>query len=346
MDMDKAKLEYIWLDGYEPTQNMRSKTMVRSEFGGTLEECPMWMFDGSSTKQAEGRDSEVLIKPQAIFSDPFHKAEESSGVEGSFLVMCDTYLPTMEPHPTNSRHSAQETFNKYAELESLFGIEQEFFITKNNKVLGFSGAPYTEPFSQGDYYCSIGASNSIGREFIEEAFENCLKAGLRLTGLNAEVAPSQWEFQVCDQGINVSDQLMMMRYILNRTAEKYGWEITFNPKPIKGEWNGSGCHTNFSTSIMRAEGGYEHILNAIELLRENHDYHMLQYGEGNEHRMTGKLETSNFMKFSSGIANRGCSIRIPTQTHADKKGYFEDRRPASNIDPYLVSSLIYQTSCL
>jgi len=334
------KAEYIWIDS---KGNLRSKTRVihlHDDYKNSLQAYPEWNYDGSSTGQAQGNYSEIIIKPCAIYNDPFRSSHDR-------MVLCSTYLPNGNPHITNTRHKAVEIFNSDTnDLKPLFGIEQEFFITKNNKVLGFSGAPYSEPFSQGDYYCGIGASNAIGREFIEEAFENCLKAGLRLTGLNAEVAPSQWEFQVCDQGINVSDQLMMMRYILNRTAEKYGWEITFNPKPIKGEWNGSGCHTNFSTSIMRAEGGYEHILKAIDLLRDNHDYHMLQYGEGNEHRMTGKLETSSFMKFSSGIANRGCSIRIPTQTHADKKGYFEDRRPASNMDPYVVTSLIFKTTSL
>ena len=335
------KFEYIWIDA---TGNTRSKTRIignkdnyhinNKELVNIL---PEWNFDGSSTGQAPGNDSEVIIKPCSVFDDPFRDAN-------SKLVLCDCYLPNGKPHITNKRFDAVKIFANHTELKPMFGIEQEFFLTRSNIPLGFE--QNRNPKSQGDYYCGNGASNAIGRECIEDAFNNCLKAGINLTGMNAEVAPSQWEFQVCDYGIDVCDQLWVMRYILNRTAELYGWEVTFDPKPIEGTWNGSGCHTNFSTKPMRSQGGYDLILNAIHKLSTKHDYHMSNYGVGNEKRMTGEYETSDYNKFSYGVANRGCSVRIPRETEKNGKGYLEDRRPSSNMDPYVVTSLIYETTSL
>ena len=340
--------EYVWIDA---EGNLRGKTKVTNKDAeGDVEKLPVWNYDGSSTKQAEGNNSEVLIRPQAIFRDPFHKVDSESGVEGSFLVMCDTYLPNMEPHPTNSRFPAQQTFEKYAELESRFGIEQEFFVKHRDvdgenagRVLGFGEHQVLKPAPQGQYYCSVGSNNAFGRDFIMAAFHNCLKAGLNLTGMNAEVAPGQWEFQVCADGIAAADQLFIMRYILGRTGESFGYAVDFHPKPVDSvEWNGSGCHTNFSTKAMREEGGYEVIKTALDKLSNYQDLCMKNYGVDNNKRMTGELETSNFSEFSWGVANRGCSVRVPNSTVEEGKGYFEDRRPASNMDPYVVTAMLVE----
>ena len=327
-------VEYIWLDG---DNNPRSKTKVVTN-KEELQNLPIWNYDGSSTGQANGNDSEVLIKPQVRYPDPFR---------GSYhiMVLCDTYNPDMTPHKTNTRYSAVKQFLQKPELEPMFGIEQEFFLEKNDEILGWV-TTNNNPKPHGDYYCGNGASNAIGRSCIEDAFQKCLDAGLKLTGLNAEVAPSQWEFQVCATGIDAADQLIMMRYILNRTAELHGLSINYHPKPISGDWNGSGCHTNFSTKPMREEGGYPIILDAITKLEKRHTYHMEQYGSHNELRMTGLHETASFDKFNYGVANRGASVRIPRSTEANKMGYFEDRRPSSNMDPYIVTSLIFDTCCL
>ena len=331
-------VEYVWLDA---NNNPRSKTRVISDRSDLLS-LPIWNYDGSSTGQANGDDSEVIIKPGPIFKDPFRG-------ENNIMVLCETYNPDMTPHVTNTRNKAMQLFNKNLDLKPMFGIEQEFFLEKDDTILGWyspNSSTYI-PKPQGNYYCGIGSNNAIGRDCIEHAFRNCLIAGLNLTGMNAEVAPSQWEFQVCETGIVAADQLIMMRYILNRTAELYGLNINYHPKPItEGDWNGSGCHTNFSTQPMRDPNGYSEILNAIDKLSKKHDYHMTHYGTDNNLRMTGLHETASYTNFSYGVANRGASIRIPRTTEAEQCGYLEDRRPSSNMDPYIVTSLIFETCCL
>ena len=337
--MSYYKLEYIWIDGLGKP---RSKTKIVRTLYENIEDLPEWNYDGSSTGQATGSDSEVIIRPKAWFPDPFR----GDTIFGHKLVLCDTYLPNGEPHPTNTRVIAEKIFNSNVKLKPRFGIEQEFFLSKEGRPIGFPINKNKYPAPQGNYYCGTSANNIMGRECIEKAFENCLKAGLNLTGLNSEVAPSQWEFQVDSYGIEVCDQLYIMRYILDRTAEYYGWSVDFYPKPIEGDWNGSGCHINFSTSTMRDVGGYAEILNAIKKLEKNHLKHMKNYGEGNEKRMTGQHETAKYDDFTYGVANRGASVRIPRQTELLKCGYFEDRRPSSNMDPYIATSLIFETCCL
>lgn len=339
-----ALLEYVWVDAFG---NTRSKTKVMANPPASLSsngsvklaQLPSWNYDGSSTGQADGTDSEVILKPCAIFNDPFRSGDNAK------LVLCDTYLPNGDPHPSNTRYYANQKFNRALELSPLFGIEQEFFITKNGWPIGFPENRFDQPSPQGPYYCSAGES-AIGRDCVEKAFIRGLEAGLALTGMNAEVAPSQWEIQVCAPGINCADQLTILRYILNRTAEDYGCGISLDPKPVEGDWNGSGCHTNFSTGPMRQPGGYDAIISAISRLGERHAHHMKEYGDRNDLRMTGQHETASYHKFSYGVANRGASIRIPRETEKEGKGYLEDRRPASNMDPYVVTSMIFETSCL
>jgi glutamine synthetase len=329
-------VEYVWLDA---NGSPRSKTKVIYEKTPKNKEdlnLPLWNYDGSSTGQANGEDSEVILKPQSVFPDPFRGGD-------CLIALCDTYNPDMTPHATNTRHIAMERFALYPNAEPMYGIEQEFFLMKDNDILGFYKDAKREP--QGDYYCGNGANNAIGRDCVEAAFKRCILAGVHVTGMNAEVAPSQWEIQVCATGINAADQLVIMRYILNRTAEMYGLWVNYHPKPlVDGDWNGSGCHVNYSTKRMRNEGGYEHIMKAIKKLESKHSEHMAQYGSHNELRMTGLHETASYYTFSYGVANRGASVRIPRQTEKDQKGYLEDRRPSSNMDPYVVTSLILETT--
>lgn len=331
-------IEYVWIGGnYE----LRSKIKVlyNDHIVDSLAYIPEWNFDGSSTNQADGTDSEVIIKPRAIFSsqDTNHK-----------YVLCDTYTPSGIPLETNNRVKAEKIFDKKLSESPWYGMEQEYFLIdkQTNKPLGFDGNK-----TQGQYYCSIGANNAYGRNIAEEHLNYCIKYGIKVSGMNSEVAPGQWEYQVgpCE-GIEAGDHLWMARYFLEKTAENHNVVVSIDPKPLLGDWNGSGCHTNYSTKSMR-EGiddkkGIFFIKNAIEKLSKNHDEHMKVYGTGNELRMTGKHETASYDVFSYGIANRGASVRIGNTNYKNECGYFEDRRPSSNCDPYLVTSILFETTIL
>ena len=343
----KTCIEYVWIGG---NNELRSKTKVIDLIPNlSLNQIPEWNYDGSSTNQASGEDSEIIIKPRSVFNDPFRSNRD-------YMVMCDTYQADGKPHKTNYRNWANDIFNKKLDEEPWFGLEQEYFLTDKdspNWFLGGGGGgvlPPQVPKCQGQYYCSAGAENSFGRNVSEEHLYCCIKAGIKIAGINGEVAPGQWEFQIgpCT-GIEEGDHLWMARYILLRVAEKHNRVVNFDPKPFKGNWNGSGCHTNYSTKAMReasAGRGLEYIEQAIRKLGKKHNEHMKFYGTGNEERMTGEHETASFDKFTYGVANRGCSIRIGNDTYKNKKGYFEDRRPSSNCDPYLVIGKIFKTTVL
>lgn len=337
-------VEYVWIGG---KGEVRSKTKVMDRLVTSPEECPEWNFDGSSTEQAHGDDSEVIIIARAMFNDPFRGEHDK-------LVICDTYKPDGTPLSNNNRVWANDTFNKKLDEEPWFGLEQEYFLMcpETGKPLGFP-ADGSNPPPQGQYYCSAGAANAFGRKVANEHLQACLHAGIKISGVNAEVAPGQWEYQIgpC-VGIEHGDHHWMARYILERVAENHGVAVNIEPKPLTGDWNGSGCHTNYSTKAMRegsADGsktGLDVINEAIEKLSKKHEEHMAVYGTGNELRMTGLHETASYDKFTDGVASRGRSIRRGNATVKNKKGYFEDRRPSSNCDPYLVTAKIFETTCL
>jgi len=328
------KAEYIWLDGVQPTPDLRSKTKILAE--GT--EPPVWGFDGSSTEQAEGHSSDCVLKPVFTCPDPLRGGDD-------ILVLCEVYNADGTPSHTNDRAAAAETAAKFADQDPWFGIEQEYtMLTLEGYPAGFPEGGYPRP--QGPYYCGAGADRVFGREIADEHIEACLHAGLALAGINAEVMPGQWEFQIGPAGLlEVGDHLHVARYLLHRIAEKYGVVITLEPKPMKGDWNGAGCHTNYSTKAMREEGGYDLILEACEKLGKKADLHIANYGAGLEDRLTGLHETASYKEFKYGVSDRGASIRIPLQTKEAGKGYLEDRRPCSNIDPYVVARLLVETTC-
>ena len=332
----KSKLEYIWLDGYKPTQSLRSKTQVRSDFGGTLEECPMWSFDGSSTEQADGSDSDCLLKPVAVFPDP--------GRKNSYLVMTEVLNADGTPHESNGRATIDEADD---DEEFWFGFEQEYFLwdPMTNLPPGFPRGGYPRP--QGPYYCSVGATNAHGREVIEEHLDLCLEAGLNVEGINAEVAAGQWEFQVFAKGAKrAGDETWIARYLLARTAEEHGYDIDWHPKPLgHTDWNGSGMHANFSNTVMRTSGKEDTFIKICEQFSKNIERHISVYGADNAQRLTGQHETQSINQFSFGVSDRGASIRIPVGTVEDGwKGRLEDRRPASNADPYKVAAAIVKTT--
>ena len=330
----KSKLEYIWLDGFKPTQSLRSKTRIERDFSGKIDDCPMWSFDGSSTLQAEGNDSDCLLKPVAIFPDP----DRSNG----YLVMTEVLNADGTPHESNGRATIDDDDNDF-----WFGFEQEYFLNDptTNLPLGFPENGYPAP--QGQYYCSVGAKNAFGRDIVEDHLDQCLEAGINVEGINAEVATGQWEYQVFAKGAkNAGDQVWVARYLAERNAEKWGVSIDLHPKPIKGDWNGSGMHANFSNEVMRTKGG-EKLFNKIceAFDGKNIKKHMDVYGAHNEERLTGLHETQSIDKFSYGVSDRGASIRIPIGTVEDGwVGRLEDRRPASNGDPYKIASVIVSTT--
>lgn len=362
--MSKVFLEYIWLDGNKP-QKLRSKTKVVNEtdiINAEIKDYPLWSFDGGSTKQAGDEEygfkgTDCVLKPVYIVPDPFREKGQHK------LVLCEVYNPDGKtPHKTNTRSKLTELlkelkFKEYdANLKEVpwFGWEQEYIITHpanqsspfqfdGGIPLGFN-ANQEHPRPQGDYYCGVGGLNVIGREIVEEHLKKCTQIGLSIGGVNAEVLIGQWEYQIGPvTAINGSDQLWISRYILQRVAETYGFDISYHPKPVKGDWNGSGCHVNFSTKEMREKGGLKKILEACEKLAERHKEHIDVYGEENHLRLTGKHETSSMEKFSFGNSDRGSSVRIPVHTYTNEKGYFEDRRPAANCDPYKVSLVMIET---
>lgn len=341
--------EYIWLDGTYPTQGLRSKTRAVSfneEQEITKSDFPQWGFDGSSTKQAEGNDSDCLLEPVYFCDDPIRG-------KGSYLVLCEVLNVDETPHVSNTRAKLREVLaNGGQEEEPWCGFEQEYTLFDGMKPLQWPEAGF--PGAQGPYYCGVGSDKVYGRDMVDAHAFACLKAGLIIYGINAEVMPSQWEFQVgyrdvsgdkCE-AIDVCDQLMLARWLLHRIGEDYGVTASFEPKPIKGDWNGAGMHTNFSTKSMRSkETGQKTIDTTIERLSKAHMEHIEVYGEKLAERLTGAHETCNITEFKAGNSDRGASIRIPTSTYKNGYGYIEDRRPAANACPYLVAARLIQTTC-
>jgi len=335
-------VEYVWIGG--TGIDIRSKGKTYKGEITDISQLDEWNYDGSSTWQAETKHSEVLIRPVALFNDPFRLAPNK-------ICLCDTYYPDGTPTNTNFRYFAKKIFDKEAEAKEdpWFGIEQEYILMTGigtHLQWPYKWPPGGYPRSQGLYYCSVGASNTFGRDIMDDHYKACLYAGIKAAGCNVEVLPSQLETQVgiC-KGIEVADHLWMSRYFLLRIGEKYGLDITFKPKPVKGDWNGSGCHTNYSTNGTRSEDGMKTIEKHMDLLSKTHTRLIAMYGE-NKDRLTGLHETSSVNEFSFGVGSRCSSVRIPRETSKNGKGYYEDRRPASDMDPYIVSAAIFSVTIL
>ena len=335
--MTKVKAEYIWIDGHKPTAKLRSKTKVFEGPVKSLDDIPMWGFDGSSTMQAEGSDSDCMLKPVYYLPDPIRGGDD-------ILVMNEVRKPDGSIHESNTRARLVEIAEKHKDEDAWFGIEQEYTFFKGRSPLGWPNGGYPAP--QGPFYCGVGADEVFGRDIVEDHMDICVQAGIQISGVNAEVMPGQWEFQVGSLGpLEVSDQLWIARWILYRIAENYGVNATLHPKPVKGDWNGAGAHANFSTKLMRENGGLKIIESACEKLGRKHEEHIAVYGAHNEERLTGLHETCALHEFRYGVSDRGASIRIPMDTANNGKGYLEDRRPSANMDPYQVCAALIETTC-
>lgn len=332
---DIKTYEYVWLDGYKPEQSLRSKIKA-TDFRGTdlpdpnNQMPPQWSFDGSSTQQAEGNSSDCLLVPIQIYNNPTNP---------DHLVMCEVMSADGSVHSSNFRNEAKSIVTD----EWWFGFEQEYFFTdpEAGEILGWENGT---PKPQGDYYCGVGANNVAGREISEIHLQACIDAGINLTGTNAEVALGQWEYQCFGKGIKAADDLWISRYLLYKIAEEFGVGVNIHPKPKTGDWNGSGMHTNFSNEAMRTAGSEELFNSYCEKLGEVHEEGISLYGSDNDMRLTGLHETQSIDKFSYGVSDRGASIRIPIFTvEHNWNGYLEDRRPASNADPYKILTHIVGT---
>jgi glutamine synthetase len=339
---DKVQCMYIWLDG--TGEFLRCKTKTTDFVPKNPKDLPIWNYDGSSTGQAEGRNSDTYLYPAAIYQDPFRGGNNK-------LVLCETYIEDgVTPCGTNHRKSCNEAMKVAAPQHPWFGIEQEYtLLDVNGHPFGWPEGGYPGP--QGPYYCGVGADKVYGRDIVEAHYRTCLNAGVEIAGTNAEVMPAQWEFQIgiCE-GIQMGDDLWLARFLLHRVSEDFGVVASLDPKPMPGDWNGAGAHCNFSTDDMRKPGGLAVMEKAIEKLSAQHEKHIKAYdpnqGADNARRLTGLHETSSIHDFSSGVANRGASIRIPRDCSKKGYGYLEDRRPSSNCDPYSVTEVIVRTCCL
>jgi len=335
--MKRVMAEYIWIDGHTPTSKLRSKTKILDGKINNVSELPEWGFDGSSTQQAEGHFSDCLLRPVYFLMDPIRGGD-------NVLVMCEVFNADGTVHESNKRAALREISEKYTSQEAWFGIEQEYTFFDGIKPLGWPDNGFPAP--QGGYYCGVGSDEVYGREIVEDHMDACLLAGINMSGINAEVMPGQWEFQVGPSGpLEVSDQLWIARWLLYRIGEDYGVSATLDPKPVKGDWNGAGAHTNFSTKTMREPGGMEVIESACKALGKKHEEHIAVYGSNNEQRLTGLHETCSIKDFRYGVSDRGASIRIPMGTANDGYGYLEDRRPSANADPYEVCFMLMETCC-
>ena len=331
--MTKYKLEYIWLDGNQPVPELRGKTTIKSfEHAPTLSDLPLWGFDGSSTMQAEGKSSDCILKPVALYPDGSRK--------NAYLVLAEVMHPDGSAHPSNARATIEN------DPDFWIGFEQEYFLYKDGRPLGFpeGGNPKT---AQGPYYCGVGYKymGSLARTIVEEHLELCLHAGINHEGINAEVAKGQWEFQIFAKGsAKAADDLWIARYLMARLCERYEVDLELHCKPIRGDWNGSGMHTNFSTKYMREVGGKEYFEALMAAFKDNVAAHIAVYGPDNHLRLTGLHETQAIDKFSYGLSDRGASVRMPVNFIKNGyKGYLEDRRPNSQGDPYQIVSRLLST---
>jgi glutamine synthetase len=339
--------EYIWLDGSEPMKLVRSKTRVIEDKPITsVDQFPEWGFDGSSTNQATGDNSDCILKPVRFVHDPIRG-------QGNYLVLCEVYDRSGKPHKTNTRAVLRNILDQGADQQDAwFGFEQEY------TLLNESGHPYGWPEGgypgpQGPYYCGVGGTRVAGRDLSEDHLEACLEAGLLIYGTNAEVMLGQWEFQIGYRGFDepsdpllVTDHMWLATWLMDRLSEAYGLRVSYDNKPMKGDWNGAGCHTNFSTKLMRdAASGKAEIARVIQAFEAKHDEHIQVYGANLGQRLTGLHETCDINTFKVGDSDRGASIRVPMATSEKGYGYLEDRRPGANVDPYIVAARLLATIC-
>ena len=320
----RKRIEYIWLDGSLPLPQVRGKTRYVDLDKNSV--IPDWNFDGGSTNQGDVANSDRCLTCVRAYKDPFN--------ENGVLALCEVTYHGGPPHESNTRTHLSELVDGVAESDVWVGFEQEvtFINPADREPLGL----LLSPSEQGPYYCGVGSLNNIGRVVMDEFEMRCKRAGVSLEGINAEVMPGQWEFQTPPQGpLKSADDVWVARYILERVSESKPIIISYDPKPHY-KFNGAGCHTNISTVFTRECFDIDEQEKMMVALEIDHLEHLKVCGEGVERRLTGDHETSDYKTFYWGVGDRGASVRIPQRVAMEKAGYFEDRRPSANIDPYRV----------
>ncbi|KAI8993623.1 hypothetical protein BDB01DRAFT_715999 [Pilobolus umbonatus] len=335
---NKTQVEYVYIDD---KQQLRSKSKTLNFIPKDIKDIPPLYVPyytlHQATESTRYRD-DLQLKPVVMYADPFRQGNNK-------LVLCELYYTTNNPHPSNHRPHCVKIMNYYSHLEPWFGMEQEYILFDPSTGKPYEWPQHGQPEMHGRYYCGVGTNNIHGRDIMEAHYRACLFAGIKICGINAEVTPSQLEYQIgpCE-GVKCGDELWMARYIMNRVAEDFGLTVNIHPRPLKGDWNPTGCHTNFSTNEMRSTDGLAAIDAAVDNMSYKHFEHIEVYGDDNHLRLTGEYETGHITVFSCGVGNRGASIRIPRSVAKQGSGYMEDRRPAGNINPYQVTSIIMESS--
>ncbi len=355
LDYSSIIAEYVWVSSHG---NIMSKTRALShdigiklsekkELSNYLSNIPYWEYIIKSVESNENERNtkyeKIILRPVALYNNPFY-------AKNGLIVLCETLTLNGNPTHFNFRHFADKVFTEenIQKFCPWFGIEQEYVLVKYygsiKWPLGWKQGEF--PNQTDDYYCSNNAHTIFGRIIIEEHLKACLFAGVNLYGINSEYLPSQWEYQIEHSvGIKPSDDLVISRFLLIRIAENHGVSISFDPKLFDG-LAGSGGHVNYSTKQTRDENGYDTILEHMEKLSKYQEEAISLYGENNDKRLKGIWDAPSLKKFTYGLMNRKASVRISKKTFDDKKGFYEDRRPAANLDPYIVCSFLFSITCL
>lgn len=315
--------EYVWLDG----------PVLHSKIKATIDATPPeWFAVVDDTQPPSQMTKNTPQKHNLPYSDCFLVPVQTynNPTSPDHLVLCQVQNHDHLPHASNTREAAARIVTD----EWWFGFEQEYYLTDlDGRLLG---QQHGNGKIGDEHYCGVGADNVVGREIADAHLFACLKAGIEITGTNAEDGMGQWEYQCFGKGIKAADDLWVSRFLLRKIAEQYRICVNYNPMP-KRNWYGSGMHTNFSNAKMRTTGGQALFDKLCHQLEIHHSEAMLCYGSDNQLRFTGQHKSPDLSHFSHGIDDRCACIRIPLYT-LDRgwKGYMEDRRPASNADPYRV----------
>jgi len=308
--------DYVWLDGADPA-GLRSITHVHyRRFFSLTASPPIKTFAGLSTNQSNEELSDCLLVPVRVYPNPFRANGK--------LVLAEVCTPEKQPHASNYRHSLAQVTRTTRSKGPLFGIEQEYYLTRN---------PGQDIFKSDTNYCGVGTASVFSRAIVARHLDLCLITNIHITGYNAEATRGQWEFQVGpDDPLTVADDLIIARYILLRLAEEDNLNVSFNPVPENMSFNMSGAHVNFSDRKTRCANGLSALEQKIHKLETSHIEAIAILGTDNERRL--RANNPKYQSFKSGRLDRSAAIRIPLLTVRKNSGHFEDRRPGANINPY------------